>query len=156
MIFTGGTYATVEAAQASATGSSTSAGFFAFSNAANETVLYFDSDGTGPAPAVNVANFGTVAVSSLGTADFVFTASIPSLTPPPPPPANNSIVDLNAAGNTFPVAFNNFGSGAGGYNFSTPVLFIGNDSVNNVTGTDFADILSGGSGADLLNGGPRC
>ncbi|MGB8690675.1 MAG: calcium-binding protein, partial [Microcoleus sp.] len=108
---------------------------------------------TGPAPAVNVANFGTVAVSSLETADFVFTASIPSLTPPPPPPANNSIVDLNAAGNTFPVAFNNFGSGAGGYNFSTPVLFTGNADVNNVTGTDLADILNGGAGADIFNGG---
>jgi|GEM_PF-1463226 Hemolysin-type calcium-binding repeat (2 copies). len=149
VIFSSGTYASVEAAQASATGSSTSAGFFAFSNAANETVLYFDSDGTGPAPAVNVANFGTVAVTSLGTSDFVFTGSIATS----PTVSNNSIVDLNAVGNTFPIAFNNFGSGAGGYNFSTPVLFTGNADVNNVTGTDFADILSGGSGADLLNGG---
>ena len=90
---------------------------------------------------------------SLVAADFVFTGSGASLTPPPPPPANNSIVDLNAAGNTFPVAFNNFGSGAGGYNFSTPVLFTGNADVNNVTGTDLADILNGGSGADIFDGG---
>ncbi|XZN93371.1 MAG: beta strand repeat-containing protein [Microcoleus sp.] len=149
VIFTGGTYATVEAAQAKALGSSTTPGFFVFTNAANETVLVFDSNGTAPGGSTTVANFGTAAVS-LGTSDFVFTGSLGSA---PPPPPNNSIVDLTAAGNTYPVAFNNFGSGAGGYNFSGPVLFIGNDSVNNVTGTAFADILNGGSGADIISGG---
>ncbi|WP_377480955.1 MAG: cadherin-like domain-containing protein [Microcoleus anatoxicus] len=149
VIFTQGTYATVEAAQAKALGSSTTPGFFVFTNAANETVLVFDSNGTAPGGSTTVANFGTAAVS-LGTSDFVFTGSLGSA---PPPPPNNSIVDLNAPNNTYPVAFNNFGSGAGGYNFSGPVLFIGNDSVNNVTGTAFADILNGGSGADIISGG---
>ena len=151
LIFSG-TYASLSAVQsefAALPGAGTSPVFCLYQNEKGESVLVFDGDGTRPAPTVTVANLGT-AVTSLGTADFVFTASA---TPPPPPPANNSIVDLNAAGNTFPVAFNNFGSGAGGYNFSTPVLFIGNDSVNNVTGTAFADILNGGSGADILNGG---
>ncbi|WP_341740097.1 calcium-binding protein, partial [Microcoleus sp. CAWBG640] len=136
-----------------ALGSSTTPGFFVFTNAANETVLVFDSNGTAPGGSTTVANFGTAAVS-LGTSDFVFTGSLGSA------PAGNttvsasgSVVDLTAAGNTFPVAINNFGSGAGGYNFTTPVLFTGNSAVNNVTGTDFADILNGGSGADIFNGG---
>ena len=46
VIFTGGSYASLEAAQAKAVGNSTTAGFFAFTNASNETVLYFDSNGT--------------------------------------------------------------------------------------------------------------
>ncbi|MBE9097516.1 calcium-binding protein, partial [Tychonema sp. LEGE 07203] len=66
---------------------------------------------------------------------------------------SGSVADLTAAGNTFPVAFNNFGSGAGGYNFSTPVLFTGDASGNSVTGTEFSDILNGGSGADIFDGG---
>ncbi len=149
VIFTGGTYVSLEAAQTKALGTSTTPGFFVFTNAANETVLVFDSNGTAPSGSTTVASFGTAAVS-LGTSDFVFTGSLGSA---PTPPPNNSIVDLTAAGNTFPVAINNFGSGAGGYNFTTPVLFTGNSAVNNVTGTDFADILNGGSGADIFNGG---
>ena len=150
VIFTGGTYATVEAAQAKAIGSSTTPGFFAFTNAANETVLVFDSNGTAPGGSTTVANFGTAPVS-LGTSDFVFTGALGSVTPPPPA---SSIVDLIANPGTFPTSgINNFGSGVGGYNFTTPVLFTGNAIANNVTGTEFADILNGGSGADTLNGG---
>ncbi|TAD97120.1 MAG: calcium-binding protein, partial [Oscillatoriales cyanobacterium] len=120
----------------------------------NLTTTNFDAV-SGSAPDVTgkelvIFTQGTTAAVSLGTSDFVFTGSLGSA---PPPPPNNSIVDLNAPNNTYPVAFNNFGSGAGGYNFSGPVLFIGNDSVNNVTGTAFADILNGGSGADIISGG---
>ncbi|MBE9096817.1 cadherin-like domain-containing protein, partial [Tychonema sp. LEGE 07203] len=151
VIFTGGTYATVEAAQASALGSSTSAGFFAFTNASNETVLYFDSNGTLAGGSTLIANLGTAA-GSLGTADFVFTGTI-SNSPIGTTTNSGSVADLTAAGNTFPTDFNNFGSGAGGYNFSTPVLFTGDASANSVTGTEFADILTGGGGADILTGG---
>ncbi|MEG4345255.1 hypothetical protein QUB70_18560, partial [Microcoleus sp. A003_D6] len=150
VIFTGGTYATVEAAQASALGNSTTAGFFAFTNASNETVLYFDSNGTVAGGSTLIANLGTAA-SNLGTADFVFTGTIASSGTSTT--TSGSVVDLTAAGNTFPVAFNNFGSGAGGYNFTTPVLFTGDAAANSVTGTEFADILTGGSGADILTGG---
>jgi Ca2+-binding RTX toxin-like protein len=163
VIFTGGTYASLEYAQTQAIGNSTSAGFFAFTNAANETVLYFDSNGTAAGGSTLVANLGTAA-GNLGTADFLFTGTIAS---PPTGTSTNSgsIVDLTATGNTFPSALNNFGSGAGGYNFTTPVLFTGNAAANNVTGTEFADILHGGYGvnanllldpaadADTLNGG---
>ncbi len=151
VIFTQGTYATLEAAQAKALGNSTTAGFFAFTNASNETVLYFDSNGTVAGGSTLIANLGT-AVSNLGTADFVFTGSI---APSAAGTSTNSgsIVDLTAAGNTYPTASNNFGSGAGGYNFTTPVLFTGDAGNNSVTGTEFADILSGGSGADILTGG---
>ncbi len=151
VIFTGGTYASVEAAQASAIGNSTSAGFFAFTNAANETVLVFDSNGTAAGGFTTVANLGTAA-GSLGTGDFVFTGSIAD-SPVATSTNLGSAADLNAAGNTFPIAFNNFGSGAGGYNFTSPVLFTGNSSANSVTATEFADILSGGSGADVFDGG---
>ncbi|MEG4392057.1 calcium-binding protein [Microcoleus sp. BROC3] len=149
VIFTGGSYASLEAAQAKALGNSTTAGFFAFTNASNETVLYFDSNGTSIGGSTLIANLGTAA-SNLGTADFVFTDAIASS-----PTTTNlgSIVDLTAAGNTFPIGSNNFGSGAGGYNFTTPVLFTGNDSANSVTGTEFADIINGGGGADIINGG---
>ncbi|MEG4877879.1 beta strand repeat-containing protein, partial [Microcoleus sp. CZ3-B4] len=152
VIFTGGTYATVEAAQASALGSSTSAGFFAYSNASNETVLVFDSNGTVTGGSTIIANLGTAA-GNLGTADFVFTGTITSAPVATSPSSSGSVADLTAAGNTFPIAFNNFGSGAGGYNFSTPVLFTGDASGNNVTGTEFSDILNGGSGADIFDGG---
>jgi Ca2+-binding RTX toxin-like protein len=92
------------------------------------------------------------AASTLGTADFVFTGSSP--TPPAgTSPNTGSVADLTAAGNTFPAGFNNFGSGAGGYNFSSPVLFTGDPGPNSVTGTEFADILRGGSGADVFDGG---
>jgi Ca2+-binding RTX toxin-like protein len=91
------------------------------------------------------------AASSLGTADFLFTGAIAS--PPGTSINSGSIVDLNAAGNTFPSALNNFGSGTGGYNFTIPVLFTGDMAANNVTGTEFADILKGRNGADILNGG---
>ncbi|MEG4801005.1 cadherin-like domain-containing protein [Microcoleus sp. ARI1-A2] len=151
VIFTGGTYASLEAAQAKALGSSTTPGFFAYNNAANETVLVFDSNGTIAGGSTIVANLGTAA-GTLGTADFVFTGA--SATSPTGTSTNSgSIVDLNAPGNTYPSASNNFGSGAGGYNFSTPVLFTGDAKANNVTGTQFADIFSGGSGADILTGG---
>jgi len=152
VIFTGGTYATVEAAQAQALGSSTSAGFFAYSNASNETVLVFDSNGTVAGGSTIIANLGTAA-GNLGTADFVFTGSITSAPAATSPNSSGSVADLTAAGNTFPIAFNNFGSGAGGYNFSTPVLFTGDASANSVTGTEFADIITGGGGADILTGG---
>jgi Ca2+-binding RTX toxin-like protein len=150
VIFTGGTYATVADAQAKALGNSTTAGFFAFTNASNETVLYFDSNGTAADGSTLIANLGTTS-SNLGTADFVFTGTIapPTGSTPTNP---GSVADLTAAGNTFPIAFNNFGSGTGGYNFTSPVLFTGNDSANSVTGTEFADIINGGGGADILNG----
>ena len=151
VIFTGGTFASLEAAQAKALGSSTSPGFFVYTNAANETVLAFDSNGTIAGGFTKVANLGTAA-STLGTADFVFTGSIAS-SATGTTTNSGSIADLTAAGNTFPIAFNNFGSGAGGYNFSTPVLFTGNGAGNSVTGTQFADIMNGGSGADIFNGG---
>ncbi|MEG4497977.1 calcium-binding protein [Microcoleus sp. F10-C6] len=151
VIFTGGTYATVEAAQAKALGNSTTAGFFAFTNASNETVLYFDSNGTVADGSTLIANLGTAA-GTLGTADFVFTGSV-ATSPAGTSTNSGSVADLTAAGNTFPIGSNNFGSGAGGYNFTTPVLFTGNDSANSVTGTQFADILTGGSGADILTGG---
>ncbi|MCC3531191.1 MAG: calcium-binding protein [Microcoleus sp. PH2017_21_RUC_O_A] len=151
VIFTGGTYASLEAAQAKALGSSTTPAFFAYNNAANETVLVFDSNGTIAGGFTTVANLGTAA-GTLGTADFVFTGA--SATSPTGTSTNSgSIVDLNAPGNTYPSGSNNFGSGAGGYNFSTPVLFTGDAKANNVTGTQFADIFSGGSGADILTGG---
>ncbi|MEG5066036.1 cadherin-like domain-containing protein, partial [Microcoleus sp. B3-A4] len=156
VIFTGGSYASLEAAQATALGNSTSAGFFAFTNASNETVLYFDSNGTVTGGSTLIANLGTAA-SNLGTADFVFTGTIASsdtgTTVTGTTTNSGSVADLTAAGNTFPVAFNNFGSGAGGYNFTTPVLFTGDATDNSVTGTEFADIFSGGSGADIFNGG---
>ncbi|HLO49345.1 MAG TPA: cadherin-like domain-containing protein [Kamptonema sp.] len=148
VIFTGGTYANFEDAQAKAIGGSTTPGFFVFTNAANETQLVFDSNGTTAGGFTTVANLGTTPVS-LGTADFVFTGSQAPLTPPPPV---NSVVDLTNPG-TYPTAVNNFGTGAGGYGFSGPVLFIGNGDANSVTGTAFADILTGGGGADFLTGG---
>ncbi|NJS12586.1 MAG: calcium-binding protein, partial [Microcoleus sp. CSU_2_2] len=81
-----------------------------------------------------------------------FTGS--STTPPAgTSPNSGSVTDLTAPGNTFPTASNNFGSGAGGLNFTTPVLFTGDDNANSVTGTEFADILSGRSGADFFDGG---
>ncbi|MEG4516202.1 hypothetical protein, partial [Microcoleus sp. AT9_A5] len=150
VIFTGGSYASLEAAQAKAVGNSTTAGFFAFTNASNETVLYFDSNGTVTGGSTLIANLGTAA-SNLGTADFVFTGTIAS--PAGTTTNSGSIVDLTAAGNSYPSEFNNFGSGAGGYNFTTPVLFTGDAKANSVTGTEFADIFSGGSGADVLTGG---
>ncbi|MEG5096211.1 cadherin-like domain-containing protein, partial [Microcoleus sp. B13-B4] len=150
VIFTGGSYASLQDAQAKALGNSTTAGFFAFTNASNETELYFDSNGTVAGGSTLIANLGTAA-SNLGTADFVFTGTIAS--PAGTTTNSGSIVDLTAAGNTYPTDFNNFGSGAGGYNFTTPVLFTGNADANSVTGTEFADILSGGSGADILTGG---
>ncbi|MEG5037160.1 calcium-binding protein, partial [Microcoleus sp. AT3-D2] len=151
VIFTGGSYASLEEAQATAVGNSTTAGFFAFTNASNETVLYFDSNGTVAAGSTLIANLGTAA-TNLGTADFVFTGTIAS-SDTGTTTNSGSVADLTAAGNTFPVAFNNFGSGAGGYNFTTPVLFIGDAADNNVTGTEFADIFSGGLGVDRFNGG---
>ncbi|MDP8933603.1 MAG: calcium-binding protein, partial [Cyanobacteriota bacterium] len=151
VIFTGGSYASLEAAQAKAVGNSTTAGFFAFTNASNETVLYFDSNGTVAGGSTLIASLGTAA-SNLGTADFVFTGTIASLETDTPTDSG-SVVDLTAAGNTFPSDFNNFGSGAGGYNFTTPVLFTGDANANSVTGTEFADIFSGGTGADFLTGG---
>jgi Ca2+-binding RTX toxin-like protein len=150
VIFTGGTYASLEAAQAKALGSSTTPGFFVYTNTNSETVLVFDSNGTTTGGFTTVANLGTAA-GTLGTADFLFTGAI--ATSPTPVPPSNSIVDLTAPGNTYPSASNNFGSGVGGYNFSTPVLFTGDAKANNVTGTQFADIFSGGSGADILTGG---
>ncbi len=98
-----------------------------------------------------IANLGTAA-SNLGTADFVFTGTI---APSAAGTSTNSgsVADLTAAGNTYPSASNNFGSGAGGYNFTTPVLFTGDATANSVTGTEFADIFSGGSGADIFDGG---
>ncbi|MEG4291386.1 cadherin-like domain-containing protein [Microcoleus sp. D2B6] len=151
VIFTGGSYASLEAAQAKALGNSTTAGFFAFTNASNETVLYFDSNGTVAGGSTLIANCGT-ATTNLGTADFVFTGTI---APPTTGTTTNSssVVDLITNPGTFPPGVNNFGSGAGGYNFTSPVLFTGNDSANSVTGTQFADILNGGGGADILNGG---
>ena len=151
VIFTQGSYASLEQAQATALGNSTTAGFFAFTNASNETVLYFDSNGTVAGGSTLIANLGTAA-SNLGTADFVFTGTIAS-SPTGTTTNSGSVADLTAAGNTYPSDFNNFGSGAGGYNFTTPVLFTGDASANSVTGTEFADILSGGSGADIFDGG---
>ncbi|MEG3956197.1 beta strand repeat-containing protein, partial [Microcoleus sp. herbarium2] len=150
VIFTGGSYASLEAAQAKAVGNSTTAGFFAFTNASNETVLYFDSNGTAAGGSNLIANLGT-ASSNLGTADFVFTGTASSFTGNPT--NSSSVVDLITNPGTFPPGVNNFGSGAGGYNFTSPVLFTGNDSANSVTGTEFADIINGGGGADILNGG---
>ncbi|MEG4247975.1 calcium-binding protein, partial [Microcoleus sp. Pol10D4] len=152
VIFTGGSYASLEAAQATALGNSTTAGFFAFTNGSNETVLYFDSNGTVAGGSTLIANLGTAA-SNLGTADFVFTGTIIASSPTGTTTNSGSIVDLTAAGNTYPTDFNNFGSGAGGYNFTTPVLFTGGSGSNNVTGTEFADILNGGSSTDILVGG---
>ena len=151
VIFTGGTFASLELAQASALGNSTTPGFFVYTNAANETVLAFDSNGTIAGGFTKIASLGTAA-GTLGTADFVFTGSIAN-SPTATSTNLGSVADLTAAGNTFPIAFNNFGSGAGGYNFSTPVLFTGNASANSVTGTEFADIITGGGGADILTGG---
>ncbi|MEG5149767.1 calcium-binding protein, partial [Microcoleus sp. AT9b-C2] len=150
VIFTGGSYASLQDAQAKALGNSTTAGFFAFTNASNETELYFDSNGTVAGGSTLIANLGTAA-SNLGTADFVFTGTIAS--PAGTTTNSGSVADLTAAGNTFPSDFNNFGSGVGGYNFTTPVLFTGDAKANSVTGTEFADIFSGGSGADILTGG---
>ncbi|MEG5042634.1 MULTISPECIES: cadherin-like domain-containing protein, partial [unclassified Microcoleus] len=156
VIFTGGSYASLEDAQAKALGNSTTAGFFALTNALNQTELYFDDNGTADGGYTFIANLGTAA-SNLGTADFVFTGTIASsdtgTTVTGTTTNSGSVADLTAAGNTFPVAFNNFGSGAGGYNFTTPVLFTGDAAANSVTGTEFADIFSGGSGADILTGG---
>ncbi|MEG5055923.1 calcium-binding protein, partial [Microcoleus sp. B13-B6] len=104
-----------------------------------------------------IANLGTAA-SNLGTADFVFTGTIaPSDTGTSPTgttTSSGSVVDLITNPGTFPTnGVNNFGSGVGGYNFTTPVLFTGSATANNVTGTEFADILNGGSGADIFDGG---
>jgi Ca2+-binding RTX toxin-like protein len=112
-------------------------------------VLYFDSNGTAAGGSTLIANLGT-ATTNLGTADFVFTGTI---APSPTGTTTNSgsVADLTAAGNTFPTASNNFGSG--GYNFTSPVVFTGDVSANSVTGTQFADFLSGGSGADIFDGG---
>ncbi|MEG4023952.1 cadherin-like domain-containing protein, partial [Microcoleus sp. S13C4] len=151
VIFTGGSYASLEDAQAKALGNSTTAGFFAFTNASNETLLYFDANGTVAGGSTLIANLGTAA-SNLGTADFVFTGTIAS-SDTGTTTNSGSVADLTAAGNTFPSDFNNFGSGAGGYNFTTPVLFTGDAKANSVTGTEFADIFSGGSGADVITGG---
>ncbi|MEG3847036.1 beta strand repeat-containing protein, partial [Microcoleus sp. herbarium13] len=151
VIFTGGTFVSLEAAQAKALGSSTSPGFFVYTNAENEAVLAFDSNGTQTGGFTKVANLGTAA-GTLTAADFVFTGSI-AASPTTPAPTSGSIVDLVANPGSYPSASNNFGSGVGGYNFTTPVLFTGNDSANSVTGTAFADILTGGSGADILTGG---
>jgi Ca2+-binding RTX toxin-like protein len=149
VIFTGGSFASLEDAQAKVLGNSTSAGFFAFTNTSNETVLYFDSNGTAAGESTLIANLGTTS-SNLGTADFVFTGSIAS-SDGGTPTDSGSVADLTAAGNTFPTASNNFGSG--GYNFTSPVLFTGDGAENSVTGTEFADIFSGGSGADIFDGG---
>ncbi|MEG4882760.1 calcium-binding protein, partial [Microcoleus sp. K1-B6] len=131
---------------------STTAGFVAFTNASNETVLYFDSNGTVAAGSTLIANLGTAA-SNLGTADFVFTGTIAS-SPTGTTTSSGSVVDLITNPGTFPTSgVNNFGSGVGGYNFTTPVLFTGSATANNVTGTEFADILNGGSGADIFDGG---
>ena len=153
VIFTGGTYASLEAAQAKALGSSTTPAFFAYTNASNETVLVFDSNGTIAGGSTIIANLGTAALT-LGTADFVFTGTIAN-TPAATTANLGSTIDLTAANaGTFATALvNNFGSGAGGYNFTTPVLFTGKASGNNVTGTQFSDILNGGSGADIFDGG---
>ncbi|MEG4321267.1 calcium-binding protein, partial [Microcoleus sp. Aus8_D1] len=153
LIFSG-TYASLSDVQskfAALPGAGTSPVFCLYQNAAGESVLVFDADGTGPSPTVNVANLGT-SVTSFGTADFVFTGTI-ATSPTGTSTNSGSIVDLTAAGNTYPSASNNFGSGAGGYNFTTPVLFTGDAKANNVTGTAYADILSGGLGADILTGG---
>ena len=150
VIFTGGSYASLEDAQAKALGNSTTAGFFAFTNASNETVLYFDSNGTLAGGSTLIANLGT-ATTNLGTADFVFTGTIASGDSGTPTNSTSVTVDFTAPGNTFPTASNNFGSG--GYNFTSPVLFTGDASANSVTGTEFADIFSGGSGADIFDGG---
>ncbi|MEG5013314.1 calcium-binding protein, partial [Microcoleus sp. B4-C5] len=127
-------------------------GFFAFTNASNETELYFDSNGTVAGGSTLIANLGTAA-SNLGTADFVFTGTI---APSAGGTTTNSgsVVDLITNPGTFPTSgVNNFGSGVGGYNFTTPVLFTGSATANNVTGTEFADILNGGSSADIFDGG---
>ncbi|MEG5074602.1 calcium-binding protein, partial [Microcoleus sp. AT8-B1] len=151
VIFTGGSYASLQDAQAKALGNSTTAGFFAFTNASNETELYFDSNGTVAGGSTLIANLGTAA-SNLGTADFVFTGTIAS--PAGTTTNSGSVVDLITNPGTFPTSgVNNFGSGVGGYNFTTPVLFTGSATANNVTGTEFADILNGGSSADIFDGG---
>ncbi|TAH17925.1 MAG: hypothetical protein EAZ09_19045 [Oscillatoriales cyanobacterium] len=113
--------------------------------------------GTTTGGSTTVANFGTAAVS-LGTADFVFTGALGSspagTSPAGTTPSASSTVNLATNPGTFPTTgIYNFGSGAGGYNFTTPVLFTGNSTANNVTGTDFADIINGGSGADIFDGG---
>ncbi|MEG3883944.1 calcium-binding protein, partial [Microcoleus sp. herbarium19] len=128
VIFTGGTFVSLEAAQAKALGSSTSPGFFVYTNAENEAVLAFDSNGTQTGGFTKVANLGTAA-GTLTAADFVFTGSI-AASPTTPAPTSGSIVDLVANPGSYPSASNNFGSGVGGYNFTTPVLFTGNDSAN--------------------------
>jgi Ca2+-binding RTX toxin-like protein len=110
-------------------------------------VLYFDSNGTLTDGSTLIANLGTA--TNLGTADFVFTGTIAP--PTGGTPNSGSVADLTAAGNTFPTASNNFGSG--GYNFTSPVLFTGDATANSVTGTEFADIFNGGSGADIFDGG---
>ncbi|MEG4054461.1 MULTISPECIES: calcium-binding protein, partial [unclassified Microcoleus] len=147
-----GSYASLEDAQTKVLGNSTAAGFFAFTNASNETVLYFDSNGTAATGSTLIANLGTAA-SNLGTADFVFTGTIAS-SPAGTTTNSGSVVDLITNPGTFPTnGVNNFGSGVGGYNFTTPVLFTGSATANNVTGTEFADILNGGSSADIFDGG---
>ncbi|WP_293314251.1 calcium-binding protein [Microcoleus sp. PH2017_08_TRC_O_A] len=144
VIFTGGTYATVEAAQAKAVGGSTTPGFFVFTNTNSETVLVFDSNGTATGGFTTVANLGTAA-GTLGTADFVFTGTIAS-SPAGTSTNSSSIVDLTANPGTFPTTgVYNFGSGAGGYNFTTPVLFTGNSGSG-------ADIFDGGAGNDSISG----
>jgi Ca2+-binding RTX toxin-like protein len=119
--------------------------------------LYFDSNGTVAGGSTLIANLGTAA-SNLGTADFVFTGTIASsdtgTSPTGTTTSPGSVVDLITNPGTFPTSgVNNFGSGVGGYNFTTPVLFTGSATANNVTGTEFADILNGGSSADIFDGG---
>jgi Ca2+-binding RTX toxin-like protein len=156
VIFTGGSYASLEDAEAKTLGNSTTAGSFTSTNASNKTVLYFDSNDTAADGSSLIANFGTAA-SNLGTADFVFPGTIASsdtdTSPTGTTTKSGSVTDLTAVRNTYPTDFNNFGSSAGGYNFTTPVLFTGDATANTVTGTEFADIFSGGSGADIFDGG---
>lgn len=151
VIFTGGTYATFEDAQAKAIGVSTSPGFFAFTNAANETLLVFDSNGTTTGGFTTVATLKNGPVN-LGSADFVFSGTIAPTTAATTTTLS-SIADLTAAGNTYPTAFNDFSTGVGGYSFSGPVLFTGNASNNSVLGTAFNDTIFGGEGDDSMSGG---
>ena len=147
VIFTGGSYASLEAAQAKAVGNSTTAGFFAFTNASNETVLYFDSNGTVAGGSTLIANLWYCYYQSGNGGLCIYRYDRTSCDGTTT--NSGSAVDLTAAGNTFPTAFNNFGSDPGGYNFTSPVLFTGNASANSVTGTEFADIFNGGGGISV-------
>ena len=55
-----------------------------------------------------------------GNGGLLFTGSIAS---PGTSTNSGSVAHFYCTGNTFPIAFNNFGSG--GYNFTSPVLFTG-------------------------------